>query len=308
MLTSSGLSIGVADVIAASEQTNAVATGLSAVIEQLNAITQFLKQGFFAAFLVALVTIVLVQLFKDLLLRSLYNKSVVGRWIGEKHPQELSLGTPEIASLLGRAGLPPYPVVAPLPQSPDAREPRLFFGRQAFWLPAGQLMKQIQNLSQQVLDHPASYAVIFPLVASGASKADLELVFFLDRLIALDPKLLGTISASSEDSAFAKDSGLSIAVTAARDHVEAAVERNLDQLQLRLAFGWPRFMRHVCLLVGVILCFLLVGSTTTMLTESHGAIEWMEWFYGVLAFGIVAGYLATILYDGLSIVGSLRGK
>jgi hypothetical protein len=77
-------------------------------------------------------------------------------------------------------------------------------------------------------------------------------------------------------------------ILAAQDSVAAAVERNLDDLQLKLSVWWPMAVRVLSTTIGVVGAFLL-GYLSGL---------WALWSLPLLFFvGAGAGLMATVLYD-----------
>jgi hypothetical protein len=174
-------------------------------------------------------------------------------------------------------------------------------------LPNHLYMKQVQNAAQKALEHPARHPVLFAHVAADAAAADMVVAYHVDGISTENPLLLARVietqqqvsagPKASEDSFGPPTRGLASAIATAQDNVATAVERGLDDLQIRITFWWPIVVRAAAIIVGMLIAI------------AFGQAVGLGPRWSVLALiGVVAGYLASFAYDVLTILGGLRPR
>jgi hypothetical protein len=174
-------------------------------------------------------------------------------------------------------------------------------------LPNHLYMKQVQNAAQKALEHPARYPVLFAHVAADAAAADMVVAYHVDGVSTENPLLLARLietqqPVSAEPGSFGETfgrptPGLAGAIATAQDNVATAVERGLDDLQIRITFWWPIVVRAAAVIVGVLIAI------------AFGRAVGLGPRWSVLALiGVVAGYLASFAYGVLTILGGLRPR
>jgi hypothetical protein len=117
--------------------------------------------------------------------------------------------------------------------------------RQSAYLPRNLFLKKLENMAQGILEAPALHPEEFLVFSAGAPADDQALALKLDVISRAYPALLAKLKEGEEELA------LPPSVLSAQERVAAAVDRNLDDLQLRLAQLWPVAVRSVSVLVGV---------------------------------------------------------
>ncbi len=177
-------------------------------------------------------------------------------------------------------------------------------GRRSFFMKGDYFLKQVQNSAQEALESPSEHMLLLPIVADGASIGDMIIVSQTDWLARNHPSALPwldwTLDTSRSDSAGPtgeEPTGARVpeALVTAQDNLAAAVERNLDDLQIRLTTWWPMVLRGTSLILGV----------SIALTAAHQAgIREPTSFLILAAIGLAAGFLAALAYDFLSLIGS----
>jgi hypothetical protein len=139
-----------------------------------------------------------------------------------------------------------------------------------FSLPSDLFLKQVENLSRKALESPASDPSRY-LFSAGALRKDFYDTRHSKKIRSNDPRILS------------------------QARLADAAERNLDDLQLHIAFWWPTLVRWTAALLGVI----FVGWATLIFVGQERIPILV-----VIIIGLIAGYLAAVIND---LVGVLRG-
>jgi hypothetical protein len=175
------------------------------------------------------------------------------------------------------------------------------------FVPRDLYMKELQNRVQQVLERPSDNPYAFLAVTKGAARFDQAVVLISDYLIRQAPLALfeaenlfeRTQKDEMSEEGVTKTTGYSTTISMAQDHVAAASERNLDNLQIRLAVQWPVIIRLLSLVTGVLIAYF--GGLMVAGLSAH-----LWWF--LLIIGAIGSYIASIIYDAFAIVGRLRPR
>ncbi len=177
--------------------------------------------------------------------------------------------------------------------------------------PTDLLLKELQNIAAQVQEHPATFPRAFALISAGANPDDQLALLWFDQMATKDPSLIERLSPMDKapsadadeaeaDKAVDDDSSppdaLAAGVRAAQDRIAAAVDRNLDALQITLALRWPRTM----FVLSIFLAMAIALSATT-----SGAIAQSPGLLLLMMVGVVGGVLATVVYDAFAFVSRL---
>jgi hypothetical protein len=134
-------------------------------------------------------------------------------------------------------------------------------------------MKQVENIGREALENLRYHSDTIELFAAGAPP---------DAFVAAD---------QAERSGEASPSGL-----AAQEKLAAAVERNMDDLQLKIAFWWPTLLRLANAVFGI--------AVVTWAARTFVPREQLVPILVPIIIGLVAGYLAAVIND---VIGILRG-
>jgi hypothetical protein len=169
------------------------------------------------------------------------------------------------------------------------------------FVPMDLYLKKLQNVAQRALEHPAEHEPAFAYFAADAAISDMVVAYHVDAMVRYDPRLLDRLTAS-EGVFSGGDKSLAAAVAAAQDNVSTSIERSLDDLQIRLMFWWPITMRIVVVLAAIALSGLFFYS------DASGARWTSADVLLVLIMGAAAGYLASFIYDTLSLFAAFRPR
>jgi hypothetical protein len=141
-----------------------------------------------------------------------------------------------------------------------------------FSLPGELFMKQVENAGRAALENQRESSLIYLFAASAPVDAFVS---------AYRAERSGEASTSS---------------LAAQEKLTAAVERNIDDLQLKIAFWWPTLLRLANAVFGVA---VVVWATRTFVPREQPVPILVP-----VIIGLVAGYLAAVIND---VIGILRG-
>jgi hypothetical protein len=124
-------------------------------------------------------------------------------------------------------------------------------GLEACKLPRDLFMKKIENIGRTVVEQSSIRTSDFIALTDGAPCSDQHLVMSADRVDRVAPHLRSYIQTTTRDV-----SELHPVIIAAQNHVATALERNLDDLQLRLMRLWPLSIRGFSVFMGLVIAFL----------------------------------------------------
>jgi hypothetical protein len=157
-------------------------------------------------------------------------------------------------------------------------------------------LKNLQNVAQRAVEHPAGNGWIFAYFAADASLNDKVVAYQVDAAVQRDPKLIEKLTIRDEDYG---ERGLAAAIASAQDNVSAAIDRGLDDLQIRLMFWWPILIRLAALAIaiGLSLWFISMGESPL----ARGRLLLL-----CALIGFAAAYIASFIYDVLGLLASFR--
>jgi len=153
-------------------------------------------------------------------------------------------------------------------------------------------MKKLENMAQSILEAPSRREFDFLRLSQGASPIDQLLAIEVDRAARTNPDQLENLKSGGKE-----ERVLPPVILAAQEHVAAAAERNLDDLQLALGQKWPAMVKLGSVLVGV---------------AGAGGLGALAGFRGVWSYVLIvvigagAGLFAPRLYDLGSILTRAR--
>lgn len=268
--------------------------------------------------LIALLSLLLVQMFK-LPLRYGSHRWLLGLWLARRSasasrfreqshaveiPQWLTQACPKGTSTKKIEELKSARV-KDIDKALHLKKALRYMATASLFLQVEVLMKQIQNLAQEVLDHPSEHWAALPFLAHGASADDMVILYRVDWLAGKYPDFLGRLTRPQGHDELTEHQPSKEgeqptprypeAFVAAQDNVAAAVERNLDDLQIRLTTWSPMVLRGFALLAGMVIA-LVAGLWLVKLP--------VELFWILALIGLAAGYLASLAYDLLGLLGS----
>jgi hypothetical protein len=171
-----------------------------------------------------------------------------------------------------------------------------------FRLPRRLFMKQVENGAQVVASNAATYPYEFEALTRGAAKEHQRTVveWSAGKLSLRHDEELDASPETSLDFNYDGNIISQSDLTLAMDATGAALERNLDDLQLEVGLRWGLRVRFFALLVGVFLGTVLAGYLWYKgINESLSEV----WILPLM--GLIAGFLASLLYD---LVSRLLGK
>jgi len=155
------------------------------------------------------------------------------------------------------------------------------------FLPADLLMKHLENRARAAMDRGGDPDEL-ALVAAGASASDIALILN-------PPAMAESASRASEDD---DDRPMDSPLATAQVNVAAAIERNLDELQIALSFWWPRVVQAAAILTSLV----IVGSFAATV-EGLGGAPML-----ILLIAVAGAYLAAIFRDLVGIVQRMAGR
>ncbi len=177
--------------------------------------------------------------------------------------------------------------------------------RYMYRLPRRLFMKQVENSAQVIMSNADKYPHEFVALTHGASEMHQKTVIEWSqgklRLVReedmSDYHAPSPVEGEDDDP---RQRVLEPDLTMAIDATGAALERNLDGLQLEVGLRWGLRVRSFALVVGTVLGISLAGY----LWLKGINLELSE--IGILPFmGLIAGFLASLMYD---LVSRLLGK
>ena len=158
-------------------------------------------------------------------------------------------------------------------------------------------MRKVENMGRAVLERPSERPDLFIALTTGAAADEKLMVLRFDEVMRY-PRLSSPSSAPPPPSP-AGDSKTSFdlqnippAVLAAQDRTASALDRNLDDLQLRFAKEWPVLMYTTSFVIGVLLSLFVAA-----LVNGFGAAGYVV---AMVMIGAAAGLLAAVARDSLS--------
>jgi hypothetical protein len=154
-------------------------------------------------------------------------------------------------------------------------------------------MKKIENIGRSVVEQSSSRSYDFIALTDGAPQADQYLTMTADLIERSRPDLLHRIRRQRDDA-----SELDPAIVFAQNQTSTALERNLDDLQLRLMRLWPFSIRTFAIFMGVVLA-AFGGWWIAGLTANIG-----YWIL-IAIIGIGAGVFANFVHDLATLVARL---
>jgi len=166
-------------------------------------------------------------------------------------------------------------------------------GLEACKLPRDLFMKKIENIGRSVVEQSSSRSYDFIALTDGAPQADQYLTMTADLIERSRPDLLHRIRRQRDDA-----SELDPAIVFAQNQTSTALERNLDDLQLRLMRLWPFSIRTFAIFMGVVLA-AFGGWWIAGLTANIG-----YWIL-IAIIGIGAGVFANFVHDLAALVARL---
>ena len=269
--------------------------------ETLNTIQTALGQGLLTAAFIAVATLIIIQVIK-VPIRFTFHFWMTRHW--------LSLREPKVKSFDTRKNVVPDWLAAVGSQVPDMsrsihQDPLPSLVGLMPFVPMDLYLKKVQNVALRALEHPARNGETFAYFAADAAIPDMVVVYQVDAIAAADPGFLDKLtvrdgSAGSGLSSRSEESAAA-AVASAQDNVSTSIERSLDDLQIRLMFWWPIVMRFAVIIAAFALCLSIAyGVGGEPLTYSNVLI--------IAAISIAAGYLASFVYDSLSLLAAFRPR
>ena len=168
---------------------------------------------------------------------------------------------------------------------------------QACELPNELFMRKIENMARAVLERPSERPDLFIALTTGVAAEEKLIVLRFDEVMRF-PRL-GSSSSSvpppsppDGDKPSLDSEEMPTAVLAAQDRTAAALDRNLDDLQLRFAREWPGLMYTTSFLIGVVFSLLVAA-----LVNGFGGAGYLV-AMGMI--GAAAGLLAAVARDSFS--------
>jgi hypothetical protein len=269
--------------------------------ESLKVVQDVLVQGLSTAALIAIATVIIIQVIK-VPIRFAFHFWMTRHWLSLREPKvqlfdkaknaiadwlmELDSNRARSFKPIGEYPLPPLVGLMP-------------------FVPMDLYLKKIQNIAQRALEHPAQNGETFAYFAADATLPDMVLVYQVDGIAEQNPKFLErlTVRDVSEKSVSSStfDESAAATVASAQDNVSTSIERSLDDLQIRLMFWWPILMRFAVIIAAVALYLsIFYGVGNEPLTARNLLI--------ITIIGVAAGYLASFVYDLLSLLAAFRPR
>lgn len=150
--------------------------------------------------------------------------------------------------------------------------------RYVYQLPRRLFMKQLENATQDVMNNIHEHRKLFRSLTRGTSKEQQDIVIEWSE---------GEIQRKSE-----RDSEMPRIVATAFDAVGAALNRNLDNLQLELTHRWILYVRVISLISGILLA--------SVIGNFYFVVEDLKSRMLLLLLGAISGFMASLLYDLLA--------
>jgi hypothetical protein len=269
--------------------------------ESLNAVQDVLVQGLRTAALIAIATMIIIQVIK-VPIRFAFHFWMTRHWLARRESKaklfdnaknevrdwlmELDSTRARIFKSIRDDPLPPLVGLMP-------------------FVPMDLYLKKIQNIAQRALEHPAQHGETFAYFAADAALPDMVVVYQVDAIAEKNPKFLErlTVRDPSEKSIFSStfDESAAAAVASAQDNVSTSIERSLDDLQIRLMFWWPILMRFAVIIAALVLYLSIVHGVAKEPLTAKDVLN-------STIIGVAAGYLASFAYDLLSLLAAFRPR
>lgn len=242
--------------------------GASALSSAIRDLGGTLESAFTAAVITGIIVYCGVELIK-LPLRGVFNTLVLGAW-GMRREAQILKGPDQPP--LPKADRPWVSVLAP---------------RRSRYLPTDLLMKHLENRARAAMD-PGADQDELRLFAAGTAWSDITRVSSATRRGGLLPS-----GASSED-----ETRADAELAAAQGNVAAAIERNLDELQITMSFWWPYMVQCTALVLSIV---IVLSFAATVDGLDRGRLL-------LLLIAIAGAYLASIFRDGVGILQRMAGR
>ena len=282
-------------------------------VKSLQGVQDVLLQGLRTAALIAVATLIAVQLLKAPV-RFVFHWLITAQWLAwrvskvkqfrkEKlqRPDWLTAVLPdELKSAEKEAERKSVQKEAPTAPAQDFRLPEII-GWMPF-VPTAHYLKKVQNVAERALEHPAQEEVNFAYFAADATVRDMVVTYQVDVIAQRDPKFLERLTVR-EDAASppTPDSSAAAAVALAQDNVSTSIERSLDDLQIRLVFWWPIVMRFSAFYLA-----LLIGMAIRSAVSQDALLP--ADLLTMVVICVAAGYLASFVYDLMSLLAAFRPR
>ena len=154
-------------------------------------------------------------------------------------------------------------------------------------------MKKIENIGRTVVEQASQRRDDFLTLTDRAPAADQQLVIALDLIDQTKPELLPHIQTSQGE----RKEFLPV-IVAAQNQVANALERNLDDLQLRLMRLWPISIRAFAVFTGLLMAYF--GGWL-----AAGVYFNAGFYISFAVIGIGAGVFASIIHDAATVFARL---
>jgi hypothetical protein len=238
---------------------------------------------FFAASIaVGLLSMAIIQVFKDLLpVRRWFQQWWVRKWLEEKHSL---VDKKEGRALIGESDqvFSTGTAETQLVQLATDGDANAFYN-----LPIEQLCGQLNAAAQAVLENPSDYKVLLLHLGARAELSDLRTLITDTAQFRTPP----TLDSAPDRSTFQ-------AFVDARNRVGHQVQRAIDALQLSCAQRWKLWIQ----MIAIALSFVIALLSIQFFVDIHGTDKAKM----VAAISIMGGFMAPIARDLIAGLQSLR--
>jgi hypothetical protein len=163
-----------------------------------------------------------------------------------------------------------------------------------FELPIEQLCGQMGVAMQQALDHPSDHVVLIVCISHLNEPADLA------NILAPLASILAPANTLTEGS---PDKARVALYTAARQKISHRIQRAIDGFQISVGNRWKLILQLAATGIGVVAACIAIYIENESNAGSHSTISILS---SGIAVGVLAGFIAPILRDLLSILDTVK--
>jgi hypothetical protein len=270
------------------------------LVDIMSGMVAFFITGLEACACIGLATLAVTQ-FADPFVRSMMHLWIRNRWIREaecKPWKENALGYIQESPIWLRDLYNDvrHQIAVEMANSPPKTPPwekesaPTIPGFLPFGASHGQYMKLLQAASDAILSRPMVHVRDFLFLTEDAGASQQAAVLALDWIATQKPELLSRWTKDESS----KSSGVAEAMTASRDAVSLAAERNLDRVQMGLETRSRLYQKITIIVVAVYLSMLASYAVSSRV------------YAGAVALGLVAGLMTSLVSEWFGTLLSRR--
>jgi hypothetical protein len=266
------------------------------LLEPLSATRQLLIDGLVASLVLAIIVAIISETLRNGLQRSTRER-MFREWWGSLDEARRAISDRDMEAFhalwlrIGMSG--PAGSVSGLGNESGVHEFKES-ALQACELPNELFMRKVENMGRAVLERPSERPDLFIALTTGVAADEKLMVLRFDQVMRY-PRL-GSSSSSGSPPVDGKTSTdpqtVPPAVLAAQDRTASALDRNLDDLQLRFAKEWPVLIYTTSFLIGFLLSLLVAVLVN--------GFKGVGYFVAMGMIGAAAGLLAAVARDSVS--------